>query len=50
MQNEHDCDCGVVPILYVISILQTYILFGENEDYKMFKEMYDSIKFHMRRG
>lgn len=48
MQNEHDC--GVVPILYGMSILQTYILFGENEDYKMFKEMYDSIKFHMRRG
>lgn len=31
-------------------LLKTYILFGENEDYKMFKEMYDSIKFHMRRG
>lgn len=43
----------VIVLLYLycmLSILQTYILFGENEDYKMFKEMYDSIKFHMRRG
>ncbi|XP_061187713.1 ER degradation-enhancing alpha-mannosidase-like protein 1 [Saccostrea echinata] len=31
-------------------LLKTYILFGETEDYKMFKELYESIKFHMRRG
>lgn len=31
-------------------LLKSYILFGESEDFIMFKDFYESIKFHMRRG
>ncbi|XP_048873424.1 ER degradation-enhancing alpha-mannosidase-like protein 1 isoform X2 [Brienomyrus brachyistius] len=31
-------------------LLKSYILFGEKEDYKMFKAAYDSIQNHLRRG
>ncbi|ESO91199.1 hypothetical protein LOTGIDRAFT_105585 [Lottia gigantea] len=31
-------------------LLKSYILFGEEEDFKMFNETYESIKFHMKRG
>uniref|UniRef100_A0A8C9W0C3 alpha-1,2-Mannosidase n=1 Tax=Scleropages formosus TaxID=113540 RepID=A0A8C9W0C3_SCLFO len=31
-------------------LLKSYILFGEKEDYKMFKAAYESIHNHLRRG
>ncbi|KAL4655231.1 ER degradation-enhancing alpha-mannosidase-like protein 1-like [Arapaima gigas] len=31
-------------------LLKSYILFGEKEDYKMFKAAYESIQTHLRRG
>lgn len=31
-------------------LLKSYILFGEKEDYKMFKASYESIQNHLRRG
>uniref|UniRef100_A0A3B3QXE3 alpha-1,2-Mannosidase n=1 Tax=Paramormyrops kingsleyae TaxID=1676925 RepID=A0A3B3QXE3_9TELE len=31
-------------------LLKSYILFGEKEDYKMFKAAYESIQNHLRRG
>ncbi|KAL3852353.1 hypothetical protein ACJMK2_016008 [Sinanodonta woodiana] len=31
-------------------LLKSYILFGEEEDLRMFNESYETIKFHMRRG
>ncbi|XP_050411655.1 ER degradation-enhancing alpha-mannosidase-like protein 1 [Patella vulgata] len=31
-------------------LLKSYILFGEEEDLKMFNETYETIKYHMRRG
>ncbi|XP_060066247.1 ER degradation-enhancing alpha-mannosidase-like protein 1 [Ylistrum balloti] len=31
-------------------LLKVFILFGEDEDLKMFNESYETIKFHMRRG
>ncbi|XP_012728793.2 ER degradation-enhancing alpha-mannosidase-like protein 1 isoform X1 [Fundulus heteroclitus] len=31
-------------------LLKSYILFGEKEDYRMFKAAYESIQNHMRRG
>ncbi|MEQ2235589.1 ER degradation-enhancing alpha-mannosidase-like protein 1, partial [Ilyodon furcidens] len=31
-------------------LLKSYILFGENEDYRMFKAAYESIQNHLRRG
>uniref|UniRef100_A0A3Q2DDW1 alpha-1,2-Mannosidase n=1 Tax=Cyprinodon variegatus TaxID=28743 RepID=A0A3Q2DDW1_CYPVA len=31
-------------------LLKSYILFGEKEDYQMFKAAYESIQNHMRRG
>ncbi|BFZ08271.1 hypothetical protein BsWGS_11309 [Bradybaena similaris] len=31
-------------------LLKAYILFGDNNDLKMFNELYETIKFHLRRG
>ncbi|KAL4226158.1 ER degradation-enhancing alpha-mannosidase-like protein 1 [Mactra antiquata] len=31
-------------------MLKSYILFGDQEDLRIFNESYESIKFHMRRG